>query len=280
MEEQDCIAPTITYIYVLVDPRYEDKIRYVGKAKNPNARLTRHIREARTNMYTTYKDNWIRQLLADEVLPKLVIIEEIVTYSNYDWVVRERYWIAKYKEEGNNLTNATDGGEGMLGHKRSLEAIRKTSEANIGRRHTDETKEIISQKAKLRPSPALGAVRSDETRAKMSLSSKGRKKPVRTAEHCSNISKALTGKPKTAEHIDNMRNRPAQVFSQEHRDKISAFHKGKPKTAEQVAKRIATQAANGTTNLGKKWPKEVIDRREATRKLNRELKELLLHWRI
>lgn len=51
------------------------------------------------------------------------IIEEC--YDNWD--ERERFWISYYRMIGENICNLTDGGEGILGCKKSEETRKKIS---------------------------------------------------------------------------------------------------------------------------------------------------------
>ena len=50
----------VTFIYILSEPLHGN-IRYVGKTKDPNRRLKRHISER--NLHDSYKDRWIRKII-------------------------------------------------------------------------------------------------------------------------------------------------------------------------------------------------------------------------
>lgn len=83
-----------------------------------------------------------------------------------------------------------------------------------------------------------------ETRAKLSASKKGKKKPQRSVEHCANISAAHSGKKLSLEHRAAIglaltglkRSAPHSV---EHRAKISATLTGKKQSPETIAKRVS-----------------------------------------
>lgn len=100
------------YIYSLSDPR-NNIVRYVGFTHGLKIRYNKHLSDARLN-HQGHRNNWIRLLLSEDILPFMNIIEE----TNYeDREFREKYWIDYFKD--NNLTNMTDGGEGMTGHSHS-----------------------------------------------------------------------------------------------------------------------------------------------------------------
>lgn len=95
-----------TYIYGLIDPNTKI-IRYIGKSDCPKTRLANHIQTSKKSK--THKSNWINSLIKYKKKPELIILEE-VDYNN--WEEREKYWIKKYKDDGVDVTNFTNGGEG------------------------------------------------------------------------------------------------------------------------------------------------------------------------
>lgn len=171
------------FIYTLGDGE-TGEIRYVGVAINPPERLTRHIRDAKKNMYDTHKDRWIRSQLERGLVPVLNVID---SGFGSKWAEREIFWIAKLKSEGKSLTNGTIGGEGWFGNKHSdkskklmslamtgkshvvsMEQRRAQSLAMKGRKRTEEHKRALSLALK-------GRIPSDETRMKTSRTMLGRK---------------------------------------------------------------------------------------------------------
>jgi hypothetical protein len=105
--------------------------------------------------------------------------------------------IAFWRNSGCDLTNLTNGGEGISGFKHSDETRQKLSNLNKGmpatfkgKKHTDNTKRLLSEIAKKRGAPKLtleqqekasawhrGRKRSPETCAKISAKAKGRPSP-------------------------------------------------------------------------------------------------------
>lgn len=92
-------------IYGLYDPRYPNIIRYVGKTiSSLRKRLQSHLDECKKTNSNTYKINWIKSLLKENIKPSIILIEECEIDI---WQDRERFWISKL----NDLTNTTEGGE-------------------------------------------------------------------------------------------------------------------------------------------------------------------------
>ena len=114
----------IVKIYELRDPR-DPKCspRYVGiTSKSLKYRLEGHIYNSiDKRRKLSYKINWIKKLTKVGIVPTIHLIEEVVGW-NYAYQV-EKYWIKEFKEQGYNLTNATDGGKGSLNFKHSEETI-------------------------------------------------------------------------------------------------------------------------------------------------------------
>ncbi len=113
-----------TKIYVLCEP--DGMIRYVGKTKNSLAhRLACHLLDSR-RFHNNHKSNWIRSLVRIGYLPTITLIGEVEGNGNKEEIA----WIKYYREEGLNLTNATEGGEGGIFSK---EVIKKISDSNKGK---------------------------------------------------------------------------------------------------------------------------------------------------
>lgn len=64
------------YLYGLRDPRHEG-LRYIGKAKEPRARLSVHISDAKKGRGNPRVGAWIRELLAQDVRPEMVVLAEV-----------------------------------------------------------------------------------------------------------------------------------------------------------------------------------------------------------
>lgn len=97
----------ITYIYALLDPRYES-YRYIGKADNPRLRLQRHLQPCRLKD-DTHKNDWLRSILGIGLLPEMRILACV---EDTKWADAERHWIAYFTAHREDLTNGTIGGDG------------------------------------------------------------------------------------------------------------------------------------------------------------------------
>lgn len=106
-------------IYALIDP-ITCKIRYIGRTSvSLNARLSKHIHDARFNKRKTYKEDWIRSLLKINSKP---LIRKLTTVEGWDKsYVFEVNLIEKYKDR---LTNYYDKGQGKLRSCREEDRIK------------------------------------------------------------------------------------------------------------------------------------------------------------
>lgn len=109
-------------IYVLIDKRYPEKIRYVGKTTTTaKKRLNSHIHTSKLDF--THKSNWIRSIGVENL--EQFVIHEANTHEELSDL--EIYYIQYFKNLGHDLTNLTNGGDGVPNLK-----------------HSDNTKEKIS----------------------------------------------------------------------------------------------------------------------------------------
>lgn len=104
------------------------QLRYVGKSQRGLLRPLQHSMPSYLQG-NTYKNNWVKSLLALGLKPEIVIIQN---FDSPDILPQaETHWITYFKSLGCPLTNHCRGGNGFTG-KHSQEARRKISEA--GRR--------------------------------------------------------------------------------------------------------------------------------------------------
>jgi len=98
--------------YGLLDPR-DNRLRYVGQSSIGLERPQKHWKHKKLRERKDHCHNWIRLIIADGLLPEVVIIEELDDRLKLNKA--EMKWIKKYRDDGLDLTNMTDGGEGTHG---------------------------------------------------------------------------------------------------------------------------------------------------------------------
>ncbi len=170
-------------VYGLHDPR-TDALRYIGQTKSSvRQRLAGHLCDARRRGHT-HIARWLAALGRLGLRPVVRVLERC---SSADAVCDlERKWIEVARNRGDDLTNVTDGGEGAPGFKHSAETLIKfRARPNVwsGRKHTEESKRLMSDalkrvwtaKPELRVAQSLrhkGKKISAETRKKYSAHAK------------------------------------------------------------------------------------------------------------
>lgn len=189
------------FIYLLKDPLFPEKVRYVGKTVNPIKRYFAHTDLPRNKNRKYHAATWLTSLLRAERKPLMEIIEKVEdTESVYS--DREKFWINHYRSNPNHeLTNTTEGGScdptyGRLGKKNSPDHIRKCSLSRTGRsiNQTDRNgnrRAAVLEAAKKRIGTHWGH-HSEEGKSKISKGNTGK---IRTDEFKKAISDRQRGKP-------------------------------------------------------------------------------------
>ncbi len=167
-------------IYGLKDKN--DIIRYIGfTSKTLHQRLQKHLFEAKwqeTNNKDkfkkyTHKLNWIRQQNFDI---SIVLLEDNIFNFELAQEMEIKY-IKLYTDKGVKLVNSTIGGEGIK--EPSQEVREKLRVANLGKKHTDKTKEkqslIKKDKYKGENNPFFGKTHSQESKNKIIQTHKNNK---------------------------------------------------------------------------------------------------------
>ena len=251
------MGPKISYVYALLDPRYEYKRRirygdflfkhppfYIGKGIGKRA--FSHVSGVSKGKYTynVHKEGIIKKSLSLGFEIPVAFLYESLTDKQ-----AQKLEILMIRTIGRaNLTNQTSGGDGwrnpsaesrakiskaLTGRPVSEATRRKMSESNSGKKHSEATRRKISL-AKFNPS--------EETRARISASGIGhvlspealarRNESIRksrTPELRARISAALIGRrkpPRTLEYRRNMSIAKSNI-SEETREKMRAARLGK-----------------------------------------------------
>jgi hypothetical protein len=177
-------------VYGLFDPNH-CVIRYIGKTiRTDEKRLTCHEDEAfitRDNNWHRLVCSWIRELMIEGRSPDIVVLEECETEQ--EALDLEMIWIARLRADGARLLNMADGGEGISGLRHTEESKAKIAEASRNQTWTEDRKRRISEAVSGERNPWFGRVGprkgvhlSDETKAKMSASTTGTKRPDQSGD--------------------------------------------------------------------------------------------------
>lgn len=264
----------LTYVYGLIDPR-TDAIRYVGITNHDvNERLRNHFESIREKNNTSHRKMWLLSLKRIGLKPTIIVLDEVppeiggvcesnwisflrdigepLTNSteggekNYSFLPEVRKKIsARRIEHWRNISDedyaefCKKESEGHLkwwkDHVMSKETRNKLRANWLGRRHTDETRRMMSLRRKGKP----GHPHSLETRRKIGDSQRGLKKPPLSLEARRKISMAMKGRVFSEERNRKISlTRTGMKFTPEHCANISRAKKGisHPHTPETCAK--------------------------------------------
>jgi group I intron endonuclease len=157
------------YIYKITNPN--GKI-YIGQTTRLNDRLTAYrncnnISSQQLLYYSIKKYGWDNHTF--EVLTEVSVDKIHNTEIEY---IKEHNSFFKENLNGMNMTR---GGEGALGRKNSPETIKKRINSILGRKHSEETKKLMSLIKKGKTSNKKGIPCSESTKEKISQANKGRK---------------------------------------------------------------------------------------------------------
>lgn len=177
LEEQ--AVPSVL-IYALIDG--ERRPRYVGQTKlTLHQRLQRHLSLARSGRWDRDLDRWLR---SDDSV-SITILRHCVS-SDADEC--ERFWIAWFRQGGENLFNISRGGKRGGGFPHTDAAKAKVSAARKGKPLSGEHRQKLADahrgvalSEEHRAAIARGGkgrIASEETRRRMSDSKRGDRNPM------------------------------------------------------------------------------------------------------
>jgi hypothetical protein len=99
-------ATRVVWVYGLLDPR-DETLRYVGKSKDPDRRLSEHVSAPqRGDCHNRELEVWLDDLASFGMRPRMVLLEEVPADA---WKTAERWWIAWARARG-HVHNIEDGG--------------------------------------------------------------------------------------------------------------------------------------------------------------------------
>lgn len=129
------------YIY-LIHNIINNKV-YVGKAKDPHQRWSKHIKVARGNREK--EKFYIHRAISKYGIDNFIFSIIQPTFNENEANIAEIYWIKFYQSNDPKYGyNQTNGGEGVSGRIISQATRQKQREKAIGRKHSEETLKSIS----------------------------------------------------------------------------------------------------------------------------------------
>ena len=176
-------------VYALSAPR-DGRVRSTGKTHRSAQRRLRRHRPPCYLRGETHKERWLRALLQLDLEPRIVELATCLTADELN--AAERRLIAEYRAAGVDLTNATDGGDGV-GFAHAPETKAKISAALTGKPKSPEHRARAANAAR-------GRYVSDETRQRQSDMRLGRPGRVFDDAERVRMSRAKNGRPFVDQH--------------------------------------------------------------------------------
>lgn len=149
---------------------------YIGRTNDPSHRWSRHKCTAKAGRSRGGQRFSVVHAAISKYTPEAFVFRVIENGLNFlDANGREVEWIATLKTMGFVLYNMTDGGDGASSgpsHPYYGRKIPREEHPWTGRKHSEESKHLMSELAKQRPPPRKGFSVTDETKRKISKSLK------------------------------------------------------------------------------------------------------------
>lgn len=222
------------YNYILFDPRNNEPF-YVGKGSGNryNDHFAQTMRCSKNNKKL---ENKIKKIHQETGLKPMILIINKTTDEQLSFMA-EKELILKYRMDGYDLCNLTDGGEGFSGRTHTTKSKIKMSVKLTGKKHTDEAKRKIGE-ASIGNKYNIGRKASEETKKKMSDVKKGKKHSEETKKKMSE-NNGMKGKKISSEQktiISNRQKGNKNFLGKKHSDitkqKISNTKTGKKHSEE------------------------------------------------
>jgi group I intron endonuclease len=166
-----------------------EKIGYIYKITNHNGKIyigqTTRLNN-RISAYRTSNNIKAQQLLYNSIKKYgwenhiFEVLTEVPTDIIYETEIKYIKDYNSYHKDNPNGLNMTKGGEGTLGRKNTPETIKKRINSILGRKHTEESKKLMSELKKCKPSHKKGVPCSESTKEKISKANKGKLTSIST----------------------------------------------------------------------------------------------------
>ncbi len=220
-------------IYVLIDPREQNVIRYIGWSGALADRFASHVRDGQEQLSSPIKSHkraWLAKLLREGIKPLMQILAIVESKAEAGRI--ERAYIAVHRRRADcRLTNDTEGGEGAgegYGVCLTPEALERRVESQRAFYRTAEGKAEIIRKREIGREAKKRQVYTDEARSKMSAAKFGKPHArQRTAEWNAKIRASNEGKKHRPMTDEQKARHAAALKSEEARAKMSASAKAR-----------------------------------------------------
>lgn len=144
------------FVYALCDPR-TDGVRYIGQSSIGMERPWAHGYPSKVRVLRTRVNSWIKHLQRQGLSFSVCVLEVFSTPDPLS--AAEKGYIQQFAAAGCDLTNLTEGGEGVRGWHHSAETKAKISAALRVRVISAETRKRISDVHRGRRVTAVGLER-------------------------------------------------------------------------------------------------------------------------
>lgn len=138
LREEEC--RTIFCVYAISDPR-DDKVKYVGKSRDLEARFRHHVARARNKPHN-YVERWIAELFSLGLYPSLQILQ--LCFSEENAYEAEAWWIHEMIRRNQPILNKSTQKGSVLPYSRVKEDCEKLHAKQFGRRVSHATRQHMS----------------------------------------------------------------------------------------------------------------------------------------
>jgi len=224
---------------------------YIGKANNVKRRWEKHCVAARNEsdglLYRAMRKYGIENF-------QMRVIDEAEDEA-YALNTLEPLWIRRFREEGIELYNLTEGGEGIVGLVHSEETKQKMSESLRGKKRSEEQRQRLSEANR-------GKSPSEEARRKISEANRGRSKPPRSEQHLRKLREAALARGSMSEE-------QKRKISESMRQSENVGHPIDEETRARIAEKLRGQVQSEETkakraeSMRKAWERRRIAQSQA-----------------